>query len=145
MEATRGRSQTTLTRFWLFFDHLPPFVDIFYLMNVDKKSTFLDHLPPLLVDIVCERPPTAKQKAKATLQGRPALVRSDFVVWLEVELNFYFLLYFGFLAILRMNSNVMKKYPADKNIFSSSVTKNCLNCLMCCGFESEHLGRSNIC
>ena len=28
-----------------FFDHLPPFVDIFYLMNVDKKWTFLDYLP----------------------------------------------------------------------------------------------------
>ena len=34
----RARSQTTLTRG--FFDHLPSFVDIFYLMNVDKKSTF---------------------------------------------------------------------------------------------------------
>ena len=28
-----------------FFDHLPPCVDIFYAMNVDKKRTFLDHLP----------------------------------------------------------------------------------------------------
>ena len=42
---TRGRSQTTMTRFWLFFDHLPPWVDIFYGMNVDKKWTFLAHLP----------------------------------------------------------------------------------------------------
>ena len=41
----RGRSQTTLTRFWLFFDHLPPCVDIFYGTNVDKKWTFLDHIP----------------------------------------------------------------------------------------------------
>ena len=41
-----GRSQTTLTNFWLFFDHLPPSVDIFYLINVDKKSTFLDYLTP---------------------------------------------------------------------------------------------------
>ena len=39
----RGRSQTTLTRF--FFDHLTPCVDNFYGMNVDKKLTFLDHLP----------------------------------------------------------------------------------------------------
>ena len=30
-----------------FFDHLlPPSVDIFYLMNIGKKWTFLDHLPP---------------------------------------------------------------------------------------------------
>ena len=28
-----------------FFDHLPPYVDIFYLINVDKKLTFLDCLP----------------------------------------------------------------------------------------------------
>ena len=42
----RGRSKTTLTRFWIFFDHLlTPHVDIFYLINVDKKLTFLDYLP----------------------------------------------------------------------------------------------------
>jgi hypothetical protein len=28
------------------FDHLPPSVDIFYLMNIDEKSTFLDYLTP---------------------------------------------------------------------------------------------------
>ena len=43
----RGRSQTTLTRFGLFFDHLHPFVVTFYGINVDKKWTFLDHLPTL--------------------------------------------------------------------------------------------------
>ena len=32
-----------------FFDHLPPSVYIFYLMNVDKKWTFLDHLSTHLV------------------------------------------------------------------------------------------------
>ena len=26
-------------------DHLPHSIDIFYLINVDKKSTFLDNLP----------------------------------------------------------------------------------------------------
>ena len=36
--SVRARSQNTLTR--SFFDHLPSSVDIFYLMNVDKKSTF---------------------------------------------------------------------------------------------------------
>ena len=30
-----------------FFDHLLPCVDIFYGINVDKKWTFLDHLPTL--------------------------------------------------------------------------------------------------
>ena len=34
---------------WQDFDHLPPCVDIFYGMNVDKKWTFLDHLPTYLV------------------------------------------------------------------------------------------------
>ena len=42
----RRHSQTTLTRFWLFFDHLPPFIDIFFGINVDKKWTFLDQLIP---------------------------------------------------------------------------------------------------
>ena len=28
-----------------YFDHLPPSIDIFYGMNVDKKWTFSDHLP----------------------------------------------------------------------------------------------------
>ena len=48
---------------------------------------------------------------------------------------------------LTQNSDVMKKYPAGKNttIFSS-VTKNCLNCLMLPpSLRNEHLGRSNIC
>ena len=30
-----------------FFDHLPSSVDNFYGINVDKKWTFLDHLPTL--------------------------------------------------------------------------------------------------
>ena len=30
-----------------FVDHLPTSVDIFYLINVHKKSAFLDHLPTL--------------------------------------------------------------------------------------------------
>ena len=37
-----------------FFDHLPTSIDIFYLMNVHEKLTFLDYLPPPLVNIVCE-------------------------------------------------------------------------------------------
>ena len=36
-----------LTILWLFLTtYLFPSFDIFYLMNVDKKWTFLDHLPP---------------------------------------------------------------------------------------------------
>ena len=33
----------------IFFDHLPPYVDNFYGMKVDKKWTFLDLLPTYLV------------------------------------------------------------------------------------------------
>ena len=49
--------------FWVFFDHVPPWprsVNIFYLINIDKKSTFLDYLPlPLfLFNVVWERPST---------------------------------------------------------------------------------------
>ena len=36
------------------------YVDIFYVMNIDKKQTFSDHLPTLsLKHIVCKRPLTA--------------------------------------------------------------------------------------
>ena len=40
----RGRSQTTLTSFLYFSDHLPPLVDIFYLIKVGKKLSFLDYI-----------------------------------------------------------------------------------------------------
>ena len=40
----RGCSQTTLTRFWLFWPPTPS-VDILHGMNIDKKWTFLYHLP----------------------------------------------------------------------------------------------------
>ena len=39
-----------------FFDHLPPSVYIFYDVKVYKKSIFLTTYPPLLVNVVCERP-----------------------------------------------------------------------------------------
>ena len=39
-----------------FFDHLPPSVDIFYGINVYKKSIFSTTYPPPLVNVVCERP-----------------------------------------------------------------------------------------
>ena len=44
IDTIRGRSQTTLICFWGFFDPLPTYVDIFNLINVDKKSTFSDYL-----------------------------------------------------------------------------------------------------
>ena len=50
-----GNSQTTLTSFWVFLTTYPHYVDMFYLITVDKKSTFLDY-PLLLVNVVCERP-----------------------------------------------------------------------------------------
>ena len=50
-----GRSQSTFTRF-VFFDHLPPSVYIFYGIKVCKKSIFLTTYPPPLVNVVYERP-----------------------------------------------------------------------------------------
>ena len=42
----RSCSQTTLIRFWLFMTtYPPPLTFSMYGMNVDKKWTFLDHLP----------------------------------------------------------------------------------------------------
>ena len=42
---TKGSFTNYVDKILAFFDHLPPCVDIFYGMNVDKKWTFLDHLP----------------------------------------------------------------------------------------------------
>ena len=43
----KGFYRILLTILWLFLTtYLFPSFDIFYLMNVDKKWTFLDHLPP---------------------------------------------------------------------------------------------------
>ena len=53
----RGRSQTTFTRFVFFLTtYPPPSVYIFYGIIVYKKSIFLSIYPPLLVNVVCERP-----------------------------------------------------------------------------------------
>ena len=40
-----GRSQTMLRSFLSFSNHLPSYVDIFYLTIVDKKVNILDYLP----------------------------------------------------------------------------------------------------
>ena len=57
----RGHSQTSLTSFFFFFDHILPYVDIIYLINVNKKSTFLPTHPPFHVNVVCERPSGSAQ------------------------------------------------------------------------------------
>ena len=40
----RGRSKH-VDKILALFDHLPPSLDIYYLIKVDKKSTFSDYLP----------------------------------------------------------------------------------------------------
>ena len=42
---SRGPFTNYVDKILASFDHLPPCVDIFYGINVDKKWTFLDHLP----------------------------------------------------------------------------------------------------
>ena len=50
-------------KFLAFFDHLPPCVDIFYLINVDKNKTFLDYLPTKFVNT------TNKTEKAFTIKG----------------------------------------------------------------------------
>ena len=45
-------SQTTLTLFWLFLTIYPPALTF---SNIGKKWTFLDHLPTLSWNVVCEQ------------------------------------------------------------------------------------------
>ena len=56
--AKRGRSQTTLTRFWLFLTTYPPALTFSMVWTLTKsghsKTTYL----PCLVNVVCERPQT---------------------------------------------------------------------------------------
>ena len=49
---SKGPFKNYIDKILAFFDHLPPSIDIFYLMDVVKKSTILDYLPPPLVNIV---------------------------------------------------------------------------------------------
>ena len=44
-----------------FFDHLPPFIYIFYGMKGYKKSIFLTTYLVPLVNVVCERPQSRNQ------------------------------------------------------------------------------------
>ena len=43
----KGLFTNYVDKILVFFDHLPPCVDIFYGINVDKKWIFWDHLPTL--------------------------------------------------------------------------------------------------
>ena len=40
----KGAFTNYVDKFLAFFDHLSPSIDIFYLINLDKKSRFLDYL-----------------------------------------------------------------------------------------------------
>ena len=51
-------------KFLAFFYHLPPCVDIFYLVNVDQNWYFWTTYPPLLVNVICERPLGEKWRQK---------------------------------------------------------------------------------
>ena len=79
---TRGTFFNHVDKILVFFDHLPLYVDIFYLIRVNKKSTFSDYLPidfliksmtyPLsLLNLVKECPPTQQQQPSAV--GRTEL------------------------------------------------------------------------
>ena len=63
----RGRSQDAVTRFCLFFDHLPPSIDIVYGIIVDKRGHFWTTYLPHLVNVVCERPLSPKSNRKLDL------------------------------------------------------------------------------
>ena len=45
MPSANAVVQTYVDKILAFIDNLSPCIDIFYDMNVDKKWTFLDHLP----------------------------------------------------------------------------------------------------
>jgi hypothetical protein len=54
----KGSFTNYVDKILAFFHHLPPCVDIFYGMNVDKKTNISEpptYLPSL-VNVVCERP-----------------------------------------------------------------------------------------
>ena len=56
MNLNNGAFTNYVDKILALFDYLPPSVDIFYIMNVDKKWTFSDHYLPRLINVVCEGP-----------------------------------------------------------------------------------------
>ena len=62
-----------------FLDHLPPCIDMFYVIIFDKKWTFLDTYPPHLVNIVCEQPLSQileEQKSDSSFFGEWIFMRN---------------------------------------------------------------------
>ena len=51
----RGRSQTTLTRFWLFLTTYPPMLTFSMVWTLTKSGHFWTTYLPRLVNVVCER------------------------------------------------------------------------------------------
>ena len=58
----KGAFTNYIDKILAFFDHLPPCVDIFYGMNIDKKWTFWTTYVPRLVNVICEQPLNVKNK-----------------------------------------------------------------------------------
>ena len=52
-----GRSQTTLTRFWIFLTTYPPALTFSMVWTLTKSGHFSTTYLPRLVNVVCERPP----------------------------------------------------------------------------------------
>ena len=57
-----GRSQTTLTRFWLFLTTYPPALTFSMVYTLTKTGHFWNTYLPRLVNVVCERPLRQKYK-----------------------------------------------------------------------------------
>ena len=54
----RGRSQTTLIRFWLFLTTYPPLLTFSMISTLAKSGHFWTTYLSSLVKVVCERPPS---------------------------------------------------------------------------------------
>ena len=62
-----GRSQTTLTRFGLFFTTYPPALTVCMVWTLTKSGHFKTTYLPRLVNVVCERPLTQKSLTRFLL------------------------------------------------------------------------------
>ena len=54
IQLQRGSFKNHVDIILLFFDHPPTSVDIFYVLNLDKKGNFLTTYPPSVVHVVFE-------------------------------------------------------------------------------------------
>ena len=64
----KGAFNNNVGKLLSFFDPLPPYVDIFYLIKVDKNSTFFDYLTHLFLStqFVNNKPLTSKMHLNAS-------------------------------------------------------------------------------